>query len=296
MLKFTFEENERNDLLVDTSYLVHCLCFRALGRWKEYHSLPDSAQELYEIDFSRDEEFVHIFSGDFKRTVFDVRRRFGVSKNRVVFCMDCPKKDIWRRSIYPEYKAHRMVKQTEGLNRGPLFKHVSNCLIPEICEETGAVSVGCPVAEADDVIAVITMGLKKLSPDTDVVILSSDQDMWQLMSDHVLVINSHMEVLNERSSGPKLDLMTKVLLGDGGDNIPPCFSKTKGDKVLGRGFGHKAAVKLATDQSLLKEYLIRFPEAVSQIKVNRQIIDFNFIPHEVKGHILREWMTKRRSP
>ena len=110
-------------------------------------------------------------------------------------------------------------------------------------------------------------------------ICSNDQTLLRNMEDLDLVT---------RSVGPpKFDLMYKILLGDTSDDIPSCFQKTKGDKLLSRGFGKKTVMKVMKDIPLLKEKFKQYPEARKQYKLNKQLIDLSFIPKEIKEDILQ---------
>ena len=71
-------------------------------------------------------------------------------------------------------------------------------------------------------------------------------------------------------------------MGDTCDNVPGCFSKTKGDKSLSRGFGEKTARIFRDDPNLLIEKFQQYPEALKQYEVNKILVSFKNIPKEIR--------------
>ncbi len=130
--------------------------------------------------------------------------------------LDCAKK-TFRNDIYPEYKANRP-RMPEAL--------LSQCLlIQDACEQSG-----CKIAkkvgyEADDIIASY---VKHFQQSTDVIIVSGDKDLLQLLQfEHVQVYNpsKHRFIKNEDviarydvTPTQLLDLFS--LMGDSADNVP----------------------------------------------------------------------------
>ena len=72
-----------------------------------------------------------------------------VDKQSIIFCMDCSRKNIWRREIYPEYKLSRDIKDhsKDKFNMNRMFKYAYDVLLPSICESYNAKKIMCNCAE-----------------------------------------------------------------------------------------------------------------------------------------------------
>ncbi|HEY5996724.1 MAG TPA: 5'-3' exonuclease H3TH domain-containing protein, partial [Candidatus Deferrimicrobiaceae bacterium] len=122
-----------------------------------------------------------------------------------------------RHALFPEYKANRL-KVPEELS-------VQFPLVDEVIEALGVPRVAVPGAEADDVIGTLSRMADEAG--MRVVVVSSDKDLYQLVSPNVLIRDG----LKEREVGEAqvretfgvdasqvVDLL--ALAGDPSDNIP----------------------------------------------------------------------------
>lgn len=277
-------------LIVDTSYLTHTIACRAMKIYSQHYDLPEDEEELWKINFSEDEDFRAIFDRNFISTINKFLKKFRLHKNNIVFALDCKKIDIWRRSFYEGYKLGRINASHEkkGFNRGPLFGYVKETVLPNLIEKGFGGIIKHPVAEGDDVIAVSHRYLRETYPESTIAIMTCDHDFLQLADDYTEIYNIQDKNLKEKSLGsPALDLLMKILVGDGADEIPKCFQKTKGDKYLSRGFGNKAAMTLIKDPELLKEKFNEYPEAKEQYKLNYTLVCFKAIPELIVEDITK---------
>ncbi len=279
-IKVDFSENE-GVIIIDLSYLVHAISFRALNIYKRMYDYPKDPKELWKIDFSKDEEFIGIFTKNVLSKIKTLSTTYNCPKGHVIIAKDCRKKNIWRRDLFQEYKLHRMVENVapEGLNRKYIFQYVDKVLLPSL-ESRGIVfTMANDTAEGDDIIAISKNYIRSKEPNREIVILGSDGDFMQLIDDNTLIFTTQGECINDKSQGsPKRDLLYKILIGDGSDGIPGCFTKVKGDKILSRGAGKVAINKLINEDGLLKQKFKEYPKAVEQFKLNSKIIDFRNIP------------------
>jgi len=268
-------------LIIDTSYLTHTIASRSIKIYSEhYDDLPTDDEELYKIDFSKDNDFMSIFNRNFKSTINKFLSQFRLPKQHTIFAFDCKKSDIWRRSFYMGYKLGRIKSSKDqlGFNKGPLFGYVKDELVPSLIESEYGFILNNPVAEGDDIIAITTNYIKRVLPEVQIIIMTCDGDFLQLASDNVEIYNIQNKNIKEKSIGtPSQDLL-KILIGDGADEIPKCFNKQKGDKEFAKGFGEKAALKLVQDPNLLKEKFNLYPEAVKQYQLNYKLVCFDAIP------------------
>jgi len=122
-----------------------------------------------------------------------------------------------RHTIFPEYKANRLTVPEELLAQVPVVKEVIDAL--------GVPSIEIPGVEADDIIG--TLARMAEEKDMEVVIISSDKDLYQLVSAKVRVRDGlkekavGMEEVRETfgvDPGQIVELL--ALAGDPSDNIP----------------------------------------------------------------------------
>jgi DNA polymerase-1 len=174
------------------------------------------------------------------------------SPDAVAVVWDAPKAAEQRRKLYAEYKSQREAIPEDLRAQLPYIRR--------IVEASGIAQVEIAGQEADDVIAALTR--RATEADLDVVIVSTDKDLMQLVCDRVQLLDT----MKDRSYGPEqvearfqvppqqmLDL--RALTGDSSDNIPGV-----------RGIGEKGAA------SLLKKYgsLDNLLEHAGEISAKRQ--------------------------
>jgi DNA polymerase-1 len=142
----------------------------------------------------------------------------------------------FRHEEYAEYKAHRPAPPDEMVAQLPNVRRVCDVLRVPILEKEGW--------EADDLIA--TLAGKAAAAGYDVHIVTSDKDMFQLVDDHVKVLNpARANLLMDAAKVEEIfgvapahvpDVL--ALWGDATDNIPGVSGiGEKGAKELIRTFG-----------------------------------------------------------
>jgi len=155
----------------------------------------------------------------------------------------------FRHAEFAEYKAQRSATPPELLAQFPWVR--------EIVDVLGIPIVEVPTFEADDVIG--TLSRKAESQDLDVVILTGDLDVLQLVTDHVRVFASRrgltdtivydLDKVHERYGfEPPLVVDYKALQGDPSDNIPGV-----------PGIGEKTAMSLVREYGPLERILEAVP-------------------------------------
>jgi 5'-3' exonuclease len=134
-----------------------------------------------------------------------------------------------RRHIYPDYKAKRRpvrlnrfhsgnIPDTVG-NRDDQVRAIVGCL-----RSTGIMQLYVEDCEADDVIAYIST--KHVCGDVKTVIVSSDKDYYQLLSDDVVIYNpgtksmvTRDDVIEKYGITPVNFALAKAMCGDISDNV-----------------------------------------------------------------------------
>ncbi|XEC97707.1 5'-3' exonuclease H3TH domain-containing protein [Paenibacillus tarimensis] len=164
---------------------------------------------------------------------FDALQTF--EPTHVVCCWDMGS-STFRTEQYPDYKGNRMEPPPELI---PQFD-----LVKEVVEEMGVRNIGIVGFEADDCIGTIA---KRFEADSDVLILTGDHDMLQLVTERIKVIimkkgKSNYAVYDpdslweERQLTPEQVIDLKGFMGDTSDNYPGV-----------RGIGEKTAIKLLNE-------------------------------------------------
>lgn len=152
----------------------------------------------------------------------------------VVCCWDMGSK-TFRTEQYPEYKGNRGEPPLELI---PQFD-----LVKEVVAEMGIPNVGLSGFEADDCIGTLASRMSE-EPGVEVLILTGDHDMLQLVSEQVKVVIMKKGKLNyavydlgllleEKQLTPTQIIDMKGFMGDTSDNYPGV-----------KGIGEKSALKL----------------------------------------------------
>jgi len=122
-----------------------------------------------------------------------------------------------RHNLFPEYKANRLKVPEELLAQIPMVKEVIDAL--------GVPRIEVPGAEADDIIGTLSRLAEEKG--MDVIIVSSDKDLYQLVSEKVRIRDSlkektvgEEEVRDTFGVGPGQVADLLALAGDPSDNIP----------------------------------------------------------------------------
>ncbi|MEM9619919.1 MAG: DNA polymerase I [Pseudomonadota bacterium] len=165
----------------------------------------------------------------------------------------------FRNEIYPEYKANRP-EPPEDLR--PQFSLVRDA--------TRAFNVPCIEMdgyEADDLIATYARNVEAAGG--EVVIISSDKDLMQLVTDNVTMLDTmknkkvgREEVIEKFGLGPEHVIDIQALAGDSTDNVPGV-----------PGIGVKTAAQLIEEYGDLETLLDR-AEEIKQKKRRENLIEF----------------------
>ena len=199
----------------------HHLAFR------NYFALP-------EMTTSRGEPVQAVYG--FLRTLLKLLREDG---DCVIVVFDAPEPSF-RHQAYAEYKAKRPPVP-------PDFKEQLE-KIKEAVDLLGLVRLEVPGYEADDVIGTLAKRAEKEG--FEVRIVSTDRDLYQLLSDRVSVwlpdgtLVTPESVRKKYGVGPERWVEFRALVGDASDNIPGV-----------KGIGEKTAAKLLSEWGSLDALL-----------------------------------------
>lgn len=186
----------------------------------------------------------------------------------LAICYDAQDGESVRRDIYPQYKANRIHVNAVS---------AQELVIRKIISLLGIYSIAASGYEADDLIATVT---DKFKSELDVVILTGDKDMLQLIGENVSVYDSMKNITyDEKTALEKFGVKPNqisdylALVGDKVDNIPGAA-----------GIGPKAAQDLLSRYAGVDEIIYRMPsmpdkyrdklmKSIDNLKVSKQLAD-----------------------
>jgi 5'-3' exonuclease/transcription antitermination factor NusG len=199
-----------------------------------------------------------------------------------------PEANIWvawdgsskrRRARYPDYKAHRLRKETSVNVGGEIFDPIH--VLREILPLLGVRQAWNPEEEADDVLATLVRG--ELEGQTN-LICSTDRDFLQLVTASTMflfpAVGSRKEVLYDAAGveqqlglPPERVIHLRALFGDSSDNLPGVARVPK--KVL-RGLiqehGSVQGLYASGLAALNKGQYERLMEAAPQVRINLELM------------------------
>jgi len=182
-----------------------------------------------------------------------------------------------RKSIYPEYKAHR--KSELPIPKKAFYQQVDE--IKDILFYLGVTVISIDTFEADDVIAVIANNVEKQH-----LIVSNDGDYLQLISPNVKVYNPITKIIIEESNFREvagvnlIDFLDhKCMTGDKSDNIKGVVGvgEAKATEIC-NWMGYTRMLESGYEnipKHLQKAFT---PEAIKQFKLANQLIDLSLVP------------------
>jgi len=181
-------------------------------------------------------------------SVNQVVKRHGI--DHVVFCLEGRS---WRKDFYKPYKANRKLDEsamTEAeVEENKMFWDTYEALTVYLREKTNCSVIRNPIAEADDIIARFI----HLHPDDEHIVVSSDTDFIQLITENVKQYNGitnqlitlsgyyddrDRPVIDKKTKqhkgldDPQFILFEKCMRGDATDNVFSAYPgvRTKGSK------------------------------------------------------------------
>lgn len=225
--------------IVDSNYL----CYKAM------FAMTGTELSVDEIDT----EVIFVFC----KQLLKIARSFPIKK--WAFAWDSRRS--YRKKMYPEYKDNRRKKKSPEMEMllevaFPQFKQIRTELLPSLGFKNNFIYTGL---EADDIIAKIC----EKYPDTGILIISSDNDLYQLLKPKVSMYNmkslyTSKEFRHRYNISPDKWGMVKAIAGCSTDNV-------KGVA----GVGATKAIKY------LKGEMPERYKAFQNIKASKQIIERN---------------------
>lgn len=183
----------------------------------------------------------------------------------------CDSRNVWRKTIYPLYKANRDHERDEYID---VVYDVINTIIEFFNASTNVPALTVKQAEADDIISMVPKNTSQ-----KIVIVSSDKDFVQLISPNVRLY-AHTLKKERTTTDRGYDLFEKCIRGDIGDNIPSSFPRVRRDKLIQAWENPLDMINLMETKRKLDN------KKVGEVyKFNKVLIDLNLIPTELKTDI-----------
>jgi DNA polymerase-1 len=168
--------------------------------------------------------------------------------------IDSGDESVFRKEIFPEYKANRLARPDDF---GPQEQRIL-----QIVRDAGVPVFVKPGFEADDLIA--TMAHKLCDADWDVVLVSKDKDLRQLLNKCTRMYDMQSDTFVDSASlraelgyGPEQAVEVQTLIGDSTDNVPGI-----------PGVGPKTAAKLINQYGTADAVLEHLPELTPKMREN----------------------------
>jgi 5'-3' exonuclease len=265
-------------IFVDGSYFCFYRYYALTNWWK--NAYPD--EELNNP--LENNIFVDKFKKLFIENLQQIPKKLKLDKKTnpiLIVGKDCKRENIWRNTLYPQYKATRT--QENGFMGGPFFKMAYE---EELFQKGGAKAIlHHPQLEADDCIAVSVKHLIHKYPKCEIYIITSDKDYLQLHSQNVHLFNMAFKNIADKKSSTgnsNTDLQLKIIMGDISDNIPSVFPKC----------GPKTALKCIESPEYFASKMANNEDYYKQYELNKKLVCFDNIPDNLINEFMESLKTK----
>lgn len=254
-------------ILIDYNQVMLANLFASIGN----HTNVDVDEDLIR----------HMFLSSLLR----IRKNFQKDYGEIVLCADS--KNVWRKDIYPYYKANRKKnRDSSDLDWNQLFS-VMHKIRDEVKEHFPYKVLWVDRCEADDIIGTIIheYGTTLNTGSEKYLIVSGDKDYIQL---HIYGNVSQYDPVRKRwirNDNPDKYLQEHILRGDGGDGVPNVLSA---DNSLAIGERQKAMTAKRIS-NLLKGPDHMDEETKIRYFRNRAMIDLSQVPQTYKDIIMEEF-------
>ena len=200
----------------------------------------------------------------------------------------CDNTNVWRKQIYPYYKANRKKSQEKSeLDWKSIFECL-NKIRQELKDNFPYRIIDVESAEADDVIATL---VKYKHDEQNILIMSGDKDFIQLHKYDGVQQYDPVRKRKIAHDNPKRYLVEHILKGDSGDGIPNvlspdnCFVVGERQKPM---TAKKIAQYLTSDPSTIED-----PIVLRNYHRNQQLIDLSFVPSYIEDKVLEQYDSQR---
>ncbi|MFH1715602.1 MAG: DNA polymerase I [Elusimicrobiota bacterium] len=206
-----------------------------------------------------------------------------------IVCFDYPAK-TFRHKMFEEYKSQRKKTPEELIRQIPLIKNAVTAMGLPYIEREGF--------EADDIIATLVKKARSEQQDAEIVLVTGDKDILQLVDKNVKVLAAPKNVIYDEAGveekfgvkpGNLRDYL--ALLGDISDNIPGV-----------KGIGKVAAQNIISEYGAIPEiikkleylkpaYKSKIEQNIEQLKLSYDLIALNYdvpIDDKIESYAIKD--------
>lgn len=206
--------------------------------------------------------------------------KFRNEYGQMVLAMDSGQ--VWRKKYYPQYKACRASSRSESKYDWNKIFDIIHIVEKEIRAFVPWKCVKISECEADDIIAILIQE----NPNQKNVIISNDKDFKQLQKfPNVRQWGTKTQAFIKEKD-PKYFLFEQVIRGDKGDGVPNILSS---DDCFTEGKRQTSIFQKQIDHWKENGFDNLTEEQQKNLKRNRQMVDLDEIPKDIKDKILEIW-------
>ena len=203
----------------------------------------------------------------------------------------CDSKNVWRREIFPNYKAGRKANRAKSEHDWDAIFSMLATIKNEIKTFLPYKVIELETAEADDIIATLVRRSKRIiQPEhkRNVLILSGDKDFIQLHGHNIKQYNPVLNKFVGKGEDPSLYIKEHIFKGDRSDGIPNILSD---DNVFIEGRRQKPLSKKKINSWVDDVFFYTHftEEEQKNYDRNRKLIDLSCIPQELEDKINNEF-------
>ena len=202
----------------------------------------------------------------------------------------CDSKNVWRREIFPNYKAGRKANRAKSEHDWDSIFSILHNIKDEIKTFLPYKVIELETAEADDIIATLVRKQQRMvgpNHEKKVLILSGDKDFIQLHNEYVKQYNPVLNKFVGKGENPSLYIKEHILKGDRSDGIPNVLSD---DNVFVDGRRQRPLSKKKINSWVEEVFMTFTEEEQKNYNRNRKLIDLSCIPHELEDKINNEFL------
>ena len=202
----------------------------------------------------------------------------------------CDSKNVWRREIFPNYKAGRKANRAKSEHDWDAIFSMLHNIKDEIKTFLPYKVIEIETAEADDIIATLIKRSKRIvAPEhkKNILILSGDKDFIQLHDKYVKQYNPVLNKFVGKDEDPVIYIKEHILKGDRSDGVPNVLSD---DNVFVEGRRQRPLSKKKIDAWVNEVFMTFTEEEQKNYDRNRKLIDLSCIPHELEEKINNEFL------
>ena len=193
----------------------------------------------------------------------------------------CDSGNVWRRTIFPNYKAGRKANREKSEHDWEYIFDLLSKVKNEIKQFLPYKVIEVESVEADDIIAVLCKRTNER-----VLILSGDKDFIQLHNDRIKQYNPVLNKFVGQGENPSLYIREHILKGDRSDGIPNVLSD---DNVFIEGRRQRPLSKKKIE-AWCNEIVPTFNEEEQKnYDRNRKLIDLSCLPKDIEDKINNEF-------